>query len=72
MSAVEEQVSALRMYWRAGREKPGRTIYAQLGPGPSEADFLIGMMDSNALAVLVVDTHNKELLESTNPLPRSA
>jgi len=48
------------MYWRTGR-KLGRTIYAQLGPGPSDNDILIGMMDTKALAEDAVAQHNQIL-----------
>jgi hypothetical protein len=63
--------SARKMYWRTGR-KLGRTIYAQLGPGAADADWLIGMMDSLELAEDVVAAHNKILMENTSPLPRLA
>jgi hypothetical protein len=39
--------------WRTGR-KVGRTIYAQMGPEPSDDDPLIGVMDTPDLAALVV------------------
>ena len=43
--------------WRVGRSV-GRTVYAAVGPEASKADILIGMMDSRALAIEVVDAHN--------------
>lgn len=39
--------------WRTGR-KVGRTIYAQIGPEPSDDDPLIGMMDTPELAAQAV------------------
>lgn len=42
--------------WRVGGSV-GRTIYAVEGPN-DPADTLIGMMDSEELARLVVDDHN--------------
>lgn len=39
--------------WRTGR-KVGRTIYAQLGPEPSDDDPLIGAMDTPELAAQAV------------------
>lgn len=44
--------------WRTGR-KVGRTIYAQLGPEPSDDDVLIGMMDTPELAAEAVGCHNR-------------
>lgn len=46
--------------WRTGTSL-GRTIYAQIGPAPSKADVLLGMMDTRALAELVVSEHNRGL-----------
>lgn len=40
--------------WRTGR-KVGRTIYAQLGDEPSDADALIGVMDTRELAETAAD-----------------
>ncbi len=40
--------------WRVGR-KVGRTIYAQVGPEPSDDDVLIGVMDTPELALMVVN-----------------
>jgi hypothetical protein len=51
----ENELIAAR--WRVGR-KLGRTIYAQLGPYPSDEDILIGMVDSTELAVCIVREHN--------------
>ncbi len=46
--------------WRTGR-KVGRTIYAQLGPEPSDDDPIIGMMDTPELAEQAVRDHNQSL-----------
>lgn len=46
--------------WRVGRSI-GRTIYAMVGPEPSKADYVIGMLDSDALAAEVVAAHNAHL-----------
>lgn len=46
--------------WRTGR-KVGRTIYAQMGPEPSDDDPLIGVMDTPDLARLVVRAVNATL-----------
>jgi hypothetical protein len=54
-----------RLIWRTGR-KVGRTIYAQLGKVPSDADPLIGVMDTRALAHEAVEAHNR-LLRGTPP-----
>ena len=43
--------------WRTGR-KVGRTIYLQQGADPSDDDPLIGVMDTNELARIVVDAVN--------------
>jgi hypothetical protein len=43
--------------WRTGR-KVGRTIYAQLGPEPSDEDPLIGVMDTGVLAAAAAAAHN--------------
>lgn len=43
--------------WRTGR-RVGRTLYAQLGPEASDADPLIGLMDTPELAAEVVEAHN--------------
>jgi hypothetical protein len=45
------------MIWRVGRHL-GRTIYAQVGEEPSDADELLGMMDTVELAERVVQDHN--------------
>jgi hypothetical protein len=47
-------------FWRVGR-KVGRTIYAQIGPEPSDDDVLIGVMDTSALAEDAVQAHNAQL-----------
>ena len=43
--------------WRVGR-KVCRTLYAQIGPGPDDADHLIGVLDTRALAEEVAYAHN--------------
>ena len=53
-----EELQKLR--WRQGR-RVGRTIYAEIGDQPSEADPLIGVMDSPGLAESVVISHNAQL-----------
>ena len=50
--------SPLLLSWRTGR-KVGRTIYAQLGPEPSDDDVLIGMMDTPELAAEACAAHNR-------------
>lgn len=50
----------LDMAWRTGR-KVGRTVYAQLGPEPSDDDPLIGCMDTPEIAADAVDAHNQLL-----------
>jgi len=50
--------------WRTGR-KVGRTIYRQVGPGPSDADELVGLMDTPDLARMVVDAMNARDRESS-------
>lgn len=47
------------MKLRVGR-RVGRTIYQQLGSGPSDNDTLIGVMDTRELAQIVVDAVNGE------------
>lgn len=44
--------------WRTGR-KVGRTIYEQVGTEPSDADQLIGVMDTPDLARRAVDAVNQ-------------
>lgn len=46
--------------WRTGR-KVGRTLYVVLGEESSDADILIGMMDTAELAEEVVRAHNNSL-----------
>jgi hypothetical protein len=46
--------------WRIGR-KLGRTIYAQLWDEPSDDDPLLGIMDREDLAALVVYVHNSSI-----------
>lgn len=43
--------------WRVGR-KLGRTIYVQIGEFPSDADFLIGILDTPEAAALAVKCVN--------------
>lgn len=43
--------------WRVGR-KVGRTIYAQSGSEPSDADQLIGVMDTPSLARAAITAAN--------------
>jgi hypothetical protein len=45
--------------WRVGR-RVSRTIYQQLGPEPSDADPLIGVMDSPEIASHAVVAHNEQ------------
>lgn len=49
--------------WRVGR-KVRRTLYAQVGPEPSDDDKLIGMLDTAKLAAAAVDAHNRWLADS--------
>lgn len=46
------------MIWRVGR-KVGRTIYEQYGREPSDADPLIGVMDTPLLARMAVIGRNR-------------
>lgn len=46
--------------WRVGR-KLGRTIYVIVGDEPSEADILIGMMDTPQQAQFVCQVVNQWL-----------
>lgn len=50
--------------WRTGR-KVGRTIYAQLQEVPSDADPLIGVMDTPELAHAAVHAHNEHLFPTS-------
>jgi hypothetical protein len=43
--------------WRTGRHA-GRTVYAQAGPEPSDADLLIGVMDTPELAAEASEGRN--------------
>jgi hypothetical protein len=47
----------LSLPWRTGRHL-GRTIYAMTGPGPSDSDLVLGMMDSRELAAEACEAHN--------------
>lgn len=51
---------AVQWTWRTGR-KVGRTVYAVVGPEPSDSDVLIGVMDTPSLAREAVDAHNERL-----------
>lgn len=53
-------MNPLERPWRTGR-KVGRTIYAVLGDAVSDADTLIGMLDTPELAAEAVAAHNREL-----------
>jgi hypothetical protein len=57
---VSSGLYPLQNRWRVGR-KVGRTIYAQIGPEPSDDDVLIGVMDTRALAEEAVAAHNATL-----------
>lgn len=46
--------------WRVGRSV-GRTVYVQVGDGPSKTDELIGVMDTRELAARVVAAVNAQL-----------
>ena len=50
--------SANNYPWRVGR-KLGRTIYAQVGPEPSDDDELLGLMETESIAASVVEAHNR-------------
>jgi hypothetical protein len=52
--------AVLHCKWRVDR-KLGRTIYAQIDAEPSDADLLIGVMDSPTIASVIVRDHNAEL-----------
>ncbi|MDQ1446833.1 MAG: hypothetical protein QOI20_3297 [Acidimicrobiaceae bacterium] len=54
--------------WRVGR-KVGRTIYAQLGGTPSDADVLIGVMDTNQIAERAVRDHNATIVAAAKGKP---
>lgn len=61
MSAkVDAGLYPLQNHWRVGR-KGGRTIYAQIGPEPSDDDVLIGVMDTRSIAQEAVSAHNRVL-----------
>lgn len=47
------------MRFRVGR-KVGRTIYRQFGAEASDSDLLVGLMDTAALARLVVEALNEK------------
>lgn len=54
----------VRRRWRVGR-RVGRTVYAQVGPEPSDDDPLLGVMDTPALAEACVRDHNAVLDRET-------
>lgn len=59
---MSDQPRAAHRSWRAGR-KVGRTIYAMVGDTPSDDDELIGMMDTQEIALAAVYAHNRVLRE---------
>jgi hypothetical protein len=59
---AEARVELNERRWRTGR-RVGRTIYAQLGPEPSDLDPLIGVMDDPLYASAVVLGHNWALTQ---------
>lgn len=69
MSGSSRDSIMLMQPWRNGR-KVGRTIYAQMGPEPSDDDPLIGVMDTRVLAADAVCAHNAVLAaRPVEPLP---
>lgn len=58
--ASEGHAAALAAPWRVGA-KLGRTVYAQTGCHPGEADTLLGMMETPHLAAYVVALHADRL-----------
>jgi hypothetical protein len=46
--------------WRTGRRK-GRTVYAVVSRSAGDADVLIGLMDTRAIAAEAVACHNARL-----------
>jgi hypothetical protein len=54
--------------WRVGR-KVGRTIYRQIYQQPSDADPLIGVMDTPELAARVVASVNRDWLDGLRQPP---
>jgi hypothetical protein len=56
MRSREGHEAALAAPWRVG-SKLGRTVYAQTGCHPGEADTLLGMMETPHLAAYVVALH---------------
>lgn len=55
--------------YRAGR-KVGRTVYAQAYDEPTDADVLIGLMDTPELAALVVQALNEMVARRAEQEPR--
>jgi hypothetical protein len=53
----------LSLPWRTGRHL-GRTVYAQLGPEPSDEDPVLGMLDTEELAAEACGAHNRRLLHA--------
>lgn len=56
--------------YRVGR-KVGRTIYRQTGPEPSDADELIGLMDTAGLAEFAVRAMNRSST-AAKPAPNAS
>lgn len=56
--------SAEKAPWRVDR-KVRRTIYAQFGDEASDADPLIGVMDTAVLALAAVKAHNEAISATT-------
>lgn len=59
------------VWYRTGRRN-GRVIYEQTGEQPSDNDVMVGTMDTRALALLVVGSLNRILIESGATAPRPA
>lgn len=57
----DPMMAPMWLVWRQGR-KVGRTIYAVVGPEPSDDDILIGVMDTPQLAGEAVNAHNQTLI----------
>lgn len=51
------------MTTRAGRKVP-RALYLQTGPAPSDADPAIGLVDTAAIAALIVHSVNAQIARS--------
>jgi hypothetical protein len=57
--AHAEDIANLKGTWRVGRHL-GRTLYLQVGEEPSDADVLLGMMDTEDGARTVIDAVNEK------------